>query len=295
MMDKLIKVIINPKSGWGRWVEQEIGVLRRCLRDAPYQAEFLVTKRRGEGEEIARRAVKEGAFMVVAIGGDGTINEVARGLIGSSTILGIIPKGSGNGFARSLGIPLTIRRACEVLVRGNTRRIDVGYLAGKPFFNTAGFGLDSAIGWEYNRKRRRFRGFLPYFMIGVKEFFVVKREEVKFQLPGDSFSRRTLLVTLANGREYGSGIVISPDADPSDGKLDLCMIDDIGLIEGLFYLPFLFSRRIDRTSAYHRFRISEAIIFRERPGPIHIDGDPEMAGEELSVRIEPGRLIVRVP
>jgi diacylglycerol kinase (ATP) len=295
MDNRLVKFIINPKSGFGRWVEMEIGLIEKYLETSSYRVGFSVTKRRGEGEEIARRCAEQGYFMVVAIGGDGTINEIARGLIGSSTVLGVIPRGSGNGFARSLKIPWTLKGACSVLVDGNMKNIDVGYIGGKPFFNTAGFGFDAAIGWEYNRKPRKFRGPVPYFLIGSREFFSLKREKVVIQIDKEEYSCLALLVTLANGREYGSGIVISPDADPSDGKLDLCVIEDIKFVKGLYYLPFLFSGKISRVPEYHRFRVAVAKISRERPGPIHLDGDPEMAGEELKVEVKPGGLTVRAP
>ncbi len=268
---KHIKFIYNPRSGL---IHPE-QFIRKIIADYFPQNlchyDFSITEGKGHAYEIAKQAVKAGYDIVVAIGGDGTVNEIASGLVNSAASLGIIPNGSGNGLARGLGIPISIRRAAKIVTTGKTRSIDVGQIADRYFFVIAGLGLDAKIGKRFDESKMR--GPAPYYIAGFREFFRYHEPEYKIKFDGQTIKTRALVVAVANTKQYGNNAIIAPNAKPDDGLLDLAIIQPTSFVSAMYYLPTLFTGHIDRAPFTRIYRATKFEIHREFPAPYTLDGE----------------------
>ncbi len=285
--------IINPISGKNRNPQK----LQQWIRTifAPFEGRFEIryTRYRGHATEIAQQCAAEGARIVVAVGGDGTINEIARGLVQTKTALGVVPAGSGNGFARNMGIPLEQQEAIRSLLQPGFRRIDVGQLDGHYFINVAGMGLDATIAMNF--EHFGMRGPLPYFIVGVREYFRFRPEKVEIHLNGQVLERTPLLLSIANAPQYGNGAVIAPHAVPDDGQMELCILNPISLAKTIVNLHRLFNATIDQLEEMEIIPVQEMTIRRHRYRTIHTDGDPHEADPQLHFQVLPSALEVAVP
>lgn len=291
---KRVKLIFNPKAGLLRHTHLVLRIVDECLRRAPFRYEVYNVEYKDHAVELASAAEREGFDAVVAIGGDGTVNAAARGLLHSRLPLGIVPIGSGNGLARGMGIPISIRRACQLLLEGGTvRTIDAGRIRDRYFFVVAGLGFDAVVGKLFDDQS--LRGPLPYFYLGVREFFSYEPETFILRFADRQITVPALLVTVANTQQWGNGAIIAPHAQPDDGLFDICIIHKVNLGQALFHLPKLFTGKIDKVRHYENYRSTEVEIVRERPGYFHVDGEPVEGGTHLRVSIDPKALRVIVP
>jgi len=289
------KLVLNPVAGKKRASKKIVNLLRKELGGSSWDFDIVLTEQRGHGYYLAKEAEAEGYELVVAIGGDGTVKEVASGLVHTGVALGIIPTGSGNGLARDLHIPLNLKGACRALLSGRKREVDTGVINGRYFFSTAGLGFDARIGLLYNKRSKGRRGVLPYFYIGVKEFFLFRPEPLQVQIEDLHLKVSPLLITIANCRQYGGGAQIAPRAKIDDGLLDLCILNNMSLPWALLNLPKLFTGKIDSIPQMDYHQIGQAEIIREKPGPIHLDGDPFIETPTLKVSLLPKSLVVWAP
>lgn len=259
--------------------------------------EIGTTQHPGHARELAEQAVRRGVEVVLAVGGDGTVNEVAGGLLGSETALGIVPVGSGNGLARTLGLPLAPERAIAALERALVRRMDVGMVNGRPFLNVAGAGFDAAIGAEFHRHGRDGgrRGILPYVRLSLAHGRRYEPALFRLQAGGEDWSGRALLVAFVNGRQYGAGAVIAPRARLDDGQLDVVRFEAAPWAEVLLNAPRAFLGGIEGFRRYHRVLAAQATLEAEGLFPHHRDGEPEADLARLDVRLEPRALRILVP
>lgn len=287
-----IRFIVNPSAGRRKG---DIGALiRETLDRSGADFEVVWTQRRGHAETLAREAAGEGFDLVVAAGGDGTIHEVASGLVGTEAALGILPCGSGNGLARALKMPLDLRRACRGLRDAGVRRIDAGRVNGRYFFATAGVGLDVRVAARYEGSRRR--GLLPYVVLTARTFFTHVPEEMKLALDGGPPMKvRPFILAVANVEQYGGGAVIAPNARPDDGLLDVCLMEDVTLFRALLHARRLFTRSIDRMPGVRLFQAGTIEVARPAPGPFQMDGEALRGEAVLRVEVAPGALRVAVP
>lgn len=289
---KKIRFIYNPHSG----VIHPEGLVRRLV-DYYFppnlcEFDFHVTEGRGHGNELSKDAVKKGFDIVVGIGGDGTINEVASAIVNTDTVLGIVPMGSGNGLARTLGVPLLFRRAIQLITRGKVHCIDVGKVDDRYFFATAGFGFDAVVGKRF--EETRLRGPAPYYFYSVQEFFRYHTPKYEIKFEGRKIKKQAFIVAAANTSQYGNNAIIAPSAQPDDGLLDLAIISDINLATTLFYLPTLFTGKIDKVPVYEIYRSTKFEIYREYPAPYTLDGEVFDGDMHLSVSLLPKALKVIV-
>ncbi|NCP32905.1 MAG: hypothetical protein COY42_04055 [Armatimonadetes bacterium CG_4_10_14_0_8_um_filter_66_14] len=284
--------IVNPKSGAKRGRERLVDRICRIWRDAGREPEVLLTARRGHGGELAKEAAASGMPLVVAVGGDGTINEVASGLVGTRTALGIVPAGSGNGFARNFGIPLEQETAIRSLLDPVTKPVDVGTVNGRHFFCGMGIGLDAAVAAGFDRFG--VRGRLPYFVVGVREFLRYRPQPVEVRLDSEVLRGSPLLLYFANTPQYGSGAVIAPRAQPDDGALDVCWLSPVSTLSALCNVRRLFDGTIDAWEAMTVKRARRATIYRAEAGYFHLDGDPYWGASVLEVDLLPGSLTLAV-
>ncbi|MDZ7293800.1 MAG: YegS/Rv2252/BmrU family lipid kinase [candidate division KSB1 bacterium] len=288
-----VKLIFNPKAGPLRHTHLALRLVDICLRRAPFRYEVYTVEYKDHAVELASAAEREGFDAVVVVGGDGTVNAAARGLLHSRLPLGIVPIGSGNGLARGLGIPVSIRRSCQLLTEGTVRSIDAGRIRDRYFFVVAGLGFDAVVGKLFDDQS--LRGPLPYFYFGFREFLTYEPETFILRFGERQITVPALLVTIANTRQWGNGAIIAPHAEPDDGLFDICVIHKVNLGQALFHLPKLFTGKIDRVRHYENYRSTEVEIVRERPGYFHVDGEPVEGGTHLRVSIDPKALRVIVP
>jgi len=265
------------------------------LADEQVEADILITERQGHANELAREAVDRGAGVVVAWGGDGTVNEVASALVGTAASLAVVPAGSGNGLARMLAMPADGVRALTRIVHGADRLIDVGLIEDALFVNVAGVGFDAAIAAAFAAMGRGRRGFLKYAAIVGRELRRYESGTYEVVLePAEAPTRlRAFLLSFANGRQWGNGAVIAPDAELDDGALEAVLVEDRGRPAVLAAFPRLFTGRIGSVPGVTIHRVRSATVRGTAPLMYHADGEPHLAGSTVQVRIRPAALRLR--
>ncbi len=287
MEKKRIAFVINPVSGTSRKQDLPDLVLRE-MDDKWATPEVVFTEYAGQGRELAAKYASEGYDVVVACGGDGTMNEVASALIGTDTAFGLIPYGSGNGLARHLGISMTPAKALRQLNAGSVQMMDYGMVEGEPFFCTCGTGFDAHISHAFANAQER--GFFTYLRVVVREYFKYRSYKYKIQIGDSTFSRRAFLVTFANASQYGNMAYIAPHASTKDGLMDVCILDTFPLYSIPRLAWQLFMKKIDQSRHVTIVQTRSATLVRPYEGEFHIDGEPVNMGAEIHVEIIPQRL-----
>jgi YegS/Rv2252/BmrU family lipid kinase len=230
---------------------------------------------------------------VIAWGGDGTVNEVGSAVAFHPVTLGIVPGGSGNGLARELNVPFGPLQALDVALSGRARQIDAGDIEGRLFFNVAGIGLDAQVAHRFAVGVRR--GFTRYVLATIQELYRYVPEEHTITVDGRTMSSRTMLVAIANTRQYGNGAVIAPEARVDDGRLDVVVVDARPLVRALVELPRLFTGGITRLSGVTSYSAASIEVSARRPMLLHLDGEPVVGGGSVVARVHPGALRVAAP
>jgi len=256
-------------------------------------AEIAVTERVGHGRDLARAALARGARLVIAWGGDGTINEVASAIVGSDVALGIVPAGSGNGLARELGIPRDPRAAIADALHAAPKPVDVGDIEGRYFVNTAGIGFDAHIASRFAAAPRR--GFLGYANITARALTSYVPLHYRVSVDGAAPRQvRALLVTIANSAQFGNGAIVAPGARVDDGELDLVIFEEQSRFRTVCALPRLFNGTANRITGCNVTRLRTVVVDADAPLTFHVDGEPVEGGSTLRARVHPGALRVAV-
>ncbi|MBQ8361987.1 MAG: YegS/Rv2252/BmrU family lipid kinase [Bacteroidaceae bacterium] len=281
--------IVNPISGTQskKGVEQKI---RQYVDAEKYDFRIVPTRYAGHATEIAAEAAASGVGLVVAVGGDGTINETARSLVHTDTALGIIPCGSGNGLARHLHIPMDVKRAIDILNRGVTECIDYGKINGIPYFCTCGVGFDAYISMKFAQAGKR--GLATYIENTVQAGLSYEPDTYEIENEDGTMCYKAFLITCANASQYGNNVYIAPKASLCDGLMDITIMEPFSVLEAPAISFQLFNGTIDQNSKIKTLRSKKVIIHRAKPGVIHYDGDPVMAEATLTVEIIPRGLQV---
>lgn len=289
---KRILFIINPISGIGKQKTVE-KLIPEILDYNLFIPKIVYTERPGHATELAKDASVSGYDIVVAVGGDGSVNEVARGLIGSETIMGIIPCGSGNGLARCLKIPINPANAIKVLNKLKSKIIDTAKVNNEVFVSIAGIGYDALIAGLFAREGKR--GLLSYLKVITESYLNYKPETYEISINGNVIERKSLLICIANSNQYGYNTFIAPNASVDDGLLDVCFMQKIPVLEAPFLIPMLFSKHIDKTNFVEIIKTKELKITLLKKRLIHIDGDHKGTAKELNISINPKSLNVLIP
>ena len=250
----------------------------------------VCTEYPGHAEVIARET---DAGVVVAVGGDGTVNEVARGLLGSDKVLGIIPCGSGDGLALHLGLSRDFKKSMQILQDGKVRCIDSAVIGDKVFFSVCGVGFDAVVSERFAKSGKR--GLLNYIRQGISLMTTYRPEKYELEIDGDRVSRESMLITIGNSDQWGNRAKITPLADISDGLLDITAVERFGLLSAPSLGFRLMTGSLDRSRKVRSFKGKEVCIRRTSSGPAHFDGDWFEAGEEIDIKIVPNSLKVIVP
>jgi diacylglycerol kinase (ATP) len=289
---KKILFIVNPVSGLGKQKKIESRI-ETSLDKSKFVYNIVYTTHPGHATEISKKALGEGMEIVVAVGGDGTVNEVGQTLIGSSSALGIIPTGSGNGLARHLKIPFNFTKAINIINKGTVRKIDTATVNDKVFLSVAGIGYDAYVARKFAKAGKR--GFITYFLTVSREYPMYRPRKYEIEIDGTMITRRALMITFANSSQFGNNTSIDPRARIDDGLIDVCIVRRIPLLILPFYLPLLFTKTFHKTHYIEIIRAKSAKIRRKKGKAIHFDGDPSRMGEKLEMKISPLSLNIIVP
>jgi YegS/Rv2252/BmrU family lipid kinase len=290
-MEKKIAFIINLFSGTGR--KGAIPDLIREELDKSFgEPEIVFTSSRGHGTELAKEFVERDFKVVVAVGGDGTVNEIARSLVHTNTSLGIIPIGSGNGLARHLGISMNIRKAIRQLNFSEPVSIDYGLVNGRHFFCTCGTGFDAYVSTEFAKGNRR--GIMSYIEKIITGYFSYKSQNYHLTGEGINLKTKAFVLTFANASQWGNNAYIAPQASVQDGKMDISIMSNFPVIAIPTLALQLFAKTIDKDLFMTTLRSEEITLMREESGPFHFDGEPYNEGKEIHVKTIPNGLKVMV-
>jgi YegS/Rv2252/BmrU family lipid kinase len=291
-----IAIIINPISGGGRkseaWTRAELAA--KTVERLGETAEVVVTERVGHARLLAQAAVRRGVRLVIAWGGDGTINEVASALAFGEVPLAIVPAGSGNGLATELGIDARPERAIIRAVGATPRRMDVGELGGRLFVNVAGIGLDAHVAAEFNADSNKRRGFVSYLYIGLRTLFTYSPAVYTITADDCHQTVRAVFVVVANSAQFGNGARIAPGARIDDGELDLVIVEERSRLLTCFRAAHLFTGTVARVPGYSIRRARQVTIECADPMAFHVDGEPVAGGAVLTARVHPGALRICV-
>lgn len=292
-MKKHILFISNPISGTKdktaiyHYIEKKIDRER-------YDYTLRETQYAGHAVELATQAARDGIDIAVAIGGDGTVNEVASGLVHTDTALGLIPCGSGNGLTRHLDIPMDPRHAIDIINGGLVHTLDYGRINDRPFFCTCGVGFDAYVSFKFAEAGKR--GVLTYLEQVLKEGLRYRPETYLIEDETGRQSLRAFLITCANASQYGNNAYIAPEASMKDGLMDITVIEPFHAIEAPQIALQLFSKTLGRwgNDFIKMFRSRKITIHRQSEGIVHCDGDPVIMGKNLTIEVIPHELKVIV-
>ena len=281
-MKKKIAFVINPKSGTGN--KNEIPILiDKHLDKTMFDYTVRFTEYRGHGKELAAQFVALSYDAVVAVGGDGTVNEVASALIHTSVSLGIIPVGSGNGLARHLGIPVVVKNAIQHLNRSESILMDYGLVNNQPFFCTCGTGFDAYVSIEFAKSKHR--GVMSYLEKMITGIFNYKPIKYHLLTENSDLEGKAFVLTFANASQFGNNAFIAPQASVQDGKLDVSILSDVPFIALPGLALQLFTKTIDKDFNMTTLRSESFTLLRDEPGPFHFDGEPYQEGKRIEIKI----------
>jgi YegS/Rv2252/BmrU family lipid kinase len=289
-----IKLIVNPKSGRGvkmpyplekilgfrpraknnnRNVEDYIAEIQKSLKALGLEIETSVTAYGGHGTEIARECAEQGYDLVIACGGDGTINEVINGLAESDTALAVIPLGTANVFAIEMGSPVKLEDICQMIAAGETRKIDLGLANDRYFACMLGVGYDAHILKMADSELKGRWGAMAYAIAGTRNLLKYRFRKIRYQLDDEEKIRKGRYLFVCNGKFYGGGMELAPDADPSDGLLDVCVLKKKGLINFIRYLYGIWRGKVKHAPGVKSFRCRKVSILKKGKHPVHVDAE----------------------
>lgn len=278
-----ILYLINPVSGTQH--KQKIAELAAELTDHDrYEPQIVYTQYAGHAAELAAEAARDGVDVVVAVGGDGTVNEVGRSLVGTQTALAIVPCGSGNGLARHLCLPLQPRRAIEVINKGVVHALDYGLINDHPFFCTCGVGFDAFISEKFATSGCR--GVLTYVENTLRLGLKYRPQTYRIEDSNGEEVCKAFLIACANASQYGNDAYIAPQASMKDGLLDVVVMEPFMPIEAPQVALQLFNGTLPANSHVRTFRTDRLRIRRAGEGVAHFDGDPFWTGDTIDVSLQ---------
>ena len=292
MSQKKALLIINPvsgtrsKHGLGKFVTSR-------LAEAGINVKIAVTGGSGDARKMARAAADNGFDMVITAGGDGTVNEAANGLSFSPCTLGILPFGSGNGLARSLGIPQDIYSALNIIEEGHSVCCDRGMANGQPFYCTFGVGLDATVSEKFATMKRR--GRTTYIRSVFREFLNYKSQAYGILIDGKVITEKAIIIAVCNASQYGNNAYIAPKAKLTDGLLDITVVHSDNPFSSILVGVDLMVGNIDKNRSIETFKTPSVTITRLTEGPVHLDGEPLHMGTKIDIDCQPGALNVFAP
>ena len=282
-----ILFLVNPKSGVMS-KKNLPRLIEECIDRDKFDYKIEFTQFAGHACELTAAAVDRGVNIVVAVGGDGTVNEVARSLVHTETALGVLPCGSGNGFARHLGIPQDLKRAIDFINKADPVTIDYGKLNGHPFFCACGLGFDALVSADFAKGDNR--GLLGYVHKTLVDWVRYKPEVYELEAGSENKKYKAFLIACGNASQYGNNAYITPFASMRDGMLSVSILEPFTSLEVPIVVAQLFSNTLNENNHMTTFTTRRLRIKRKSPGPVHYDGEPYVMDKELVVEVVPGGL-----
>jgi len=291
-MKKNITFVVNPisgardKSAIKRYIDERID------KDI-YNIQMMMTEYAGHATEIASHEREKGTDIVVAVGGDGTVNEIGRALVDSNTAMGIIPCGSGNGLARHLHIPMNVPKAIDIINGGNVQSIDYGRINNLPFFCTCGVGFDASISMDFAKKKTR--GFVTYIETTLMDYLRYKPETYNITTENEEQEYKAFLITVGNASQYGNNAYIAPNASLMDGLFDVIVLTPFNIYDVPVLAYRLFTKKMEDDAHIIKFRCKHLTIKRAQPGSAHFDGEPYEMDSTIDIQMFSKCLRVVIP
>ena len=279
-----ITFIVNPISGTHS-KDAIPKLIESTLDHERFDSHIVFTEYAGHASEIAKKCVEEKVDICAAVGGDGTINEVARSLVHSDTALAIIPSGSGNGLARHLCLPMDAKKSIEIINQAHIEAFDYGIINGLPFFCTCGMGFDAFISLKFAEAGKR--GPITYVENVLKEGLKYKPETYVVEDESGTHRHKAFLIACANAAQYGNNAYIAPGATMKDGLMDVIIMEPFDVIDAPKIAMDLFAKTLNSNSRIKTFKAKKIHIHRAAPGAIHFDGDPIMTEADVDVEMQP--------
>lgn len=262
-------------------------LIKRNLDTNLFEPTLVFTTGAMHASELAQDAVGQYEY-VVAVGGDGTVNEIASSIVGTGTALAIIPFGSGNGLARFLGIPMDTEKAIKTLNAEKVSAIDSAKLNDQYFFNMAGMGFDAHISEVFSHDKTR--GFGAYIRSAFREISNYRSETYRLDIDGNAYVRKAFMLSFANSSQYGNNAHVSPLASVQDGLIDVCIIKPFPLYRFIEMGLRMFAKTTERSKYVEIIRGKHILVKRDTGGPIHLDGEPQLLGVDAEINIMPRSL-----
>ena len=287
-----ILAVINPISGTSN-KEFMPETIARCIDTDKFEVVVRFTQHASHATLLTEEAIKEGFYGVIAVGGDGTINEVAAALRDSSTALGIIPCGSGNGLARHLGIPMNVEKALEIINLDNIESLDYCTANDRPFFCTCGVGFDAHVSQKFAEAKKR--GPLSYIQKTLVEYLKYRCKTYSIEMNDRVVTEKAFVIACGNASQYGNNAFITPRASMHDGLIDVTVIHPFTPLDTAVLGVLLFTRHIDQDTNINTFRTSELTIHRPKPDVMHIDGEPIMMDADIHIKCHKAGIKIFLP
>ena len=287
-----ILAVINPISGTSN-KEFMPETIARCIDPDKFDVVVRFTQHASHATLLTEEAIKEDFYGVIAVGGDGTINEVAAALRDSSTALGIIPCGSGNGLARHLGIPMNVEKALEIINLDNIEALDYCTANDRPFFCTCGVGFDAHVSQKFAEARKR--GPLSYIQKTLVEYLKYRCKTYSIEMNDRVVTEKAFVIACGNASQYGNNAFITPRASMHDGLIDVTVIHPFTPLDTAVLGVLLFTRHIDQDTNINTFRTSELTIHRPKPDVMHIDGEPIMMNADIHIKCHKAGIKIFLP
>ena len=275
-----ILAIINPVSGTGS-KDKIPRLIDTVVNSDRNDVSIIATEYPGHACEIAAQAVKDKVDIVVAIGGDGTVNEVGSAVCGTDTAMAIVPVGSGNGLARHLRISMNASRALQVLNDGDIIPLDYCTVNGKPFFCTCGMGFDATVSYKFSNEGTR--GFITYIKTALTEYIKYKPQEYLIDIDGKKMQEKAFVIACCNAAQYGNNAYIAPRATMQDGLIDVTVMHPFNIVQSPLIGARLFLRQLNKDHHVSIYRGKRVVIERRRDDIMHIDGDPMMMPQRIVI------------
>ncbi len=278
---KQILALINPISGTAN-KDYLPETIRQVVDSSIFDLSIRFTQRPNHAYQLAKEAAGNGYYGVIAVGGDGTVNETASALCDTDTALGIVPNGSGNGLARHLDIPMDINEALEIINSRNIGQYDYCTANNHPFFCTCGVGFDAQVSAKFAKSGKR--GPLSYVKSAVSEYLKYRPQSYRITSPEGTIAEKAFIIACGNASQYGNNAYIAPNADMQDGLIDVTVILPITPLDTAMLGILLFSRHIDQDTNIISFRTPSLTIERDKSGIMHLDGETMMMPEKIEIR-----------
>ncbi len=277
----------------GKQKKHLIPLIHEIINQEDFEIQIQFTENAKHTHLLSKRALDEGADIIIAVGGDGTVNNIAQHVAGTKCILGIIPMGSGNGLARELGISMDVKKALQIINSIKTKTIDTCMVNDNFFVNIAGVGFDAHVGKKFSENEKR--GFKTYIKVVLQEFLKYKSSEYKISIDGNESIQNAFMICVCNGTQFGNNVYVSPNSNLDDGEFKIVIFEKTNLFKAASVGLKLFAKKMNTLSFIKTYEGQSISISQRKNNIVNVDGEAIEIKEELNFRIVPKNLKIIIP